>query len=77
MTLGYLPPRLPVSCLTMAPRFDTKTNVPLIANRGPLTELNKDFRTTSASTGGGVGNQLKKVSGVPVLKTYRKFTKNY
>lgn len=22
MTLGYLPPRLPLSCLTMAPRFD-------------------------------------------------------
>ncbi len=42
MTMGYLPPRLPVSCLTMAPRFDPKVN--LIASRGgPLTELNKDF----------------------------------
>jgi polo-like kinase 1 len=26
MTMGYLPPRLPTSCLTMAPRFDTKPN---------------------------------------------------
>ncbi len=41
MLEGYMPPRLPVSCLTMAPRFDTtKTSNPL--RRGPLQELNKD-----------------------------------
>lgn len=40
MTMGYLPPRLPVSCLTMAPRFDTKSNASLIARRTPLMEVN-------------------------------------
>jgi len=40
MTMGYLPHRLPVSCLTMAPRFDTKANTSLIATRKPLTEVN-------------------------------------
>lgn len=40
MTMGYLPPRLPVSCLTMAPRFDTKNNASLIARRTPLMEVN-------------------------------------
>ena len=40
MTMGYLPPRLPVSCLTMAPRFDTKANQSLIARRTPLMEVN-------------------------------------
>jgi len=40
MTMGYLPHRLPVSCLTMAPRFDTKANSSLIATRKPLTEVN-------------------------------------
>jgi len=42
MTMGYLPPRLPVSCLTMAPRFDTKNNASLIARRTPLMEVNND-----------------------------------
>merc|ERR1719481_156701 len=40
MTMGYLPHRLPVSCLTMAPRFDTKNNASLIARRPPLMEVN-------------------------------------
>jgi len=42
ITMGYLPPRLPISCLTMAPRFDTKANASLIARRNPLVEVNKD-----------------------------------
>eukprot|EP00092_Neocalanus_flemingeri_P030534 GFUD01033152.1.p1 GENE.GFUD01033152.1~~GFUD01033152.1.p1 ORF type:complete len:583 (+),score=178.58 GFUD01033152.1:105-1853(+) len=42
MTMGYLPPRLPVSCLTMAPRFDTKNNASLIARKTPLMEVNKE-----------------------------------
>jgi len=42
ITMGYLPPRLPISCLTMAPRFDTKANASLIARRTPLVEVNKD-----------------------------------
>jgi len=40
MTMGYLPPRLPVSCLTMEPRFDMKKNASLIARRTPLMEVN-------------------------------------
>ena len=40
MTMGLLPTRLPVSCLTMAPRFDTEMNTSLIARRTPLTEVN-------------------------------------
>lgn len=52
MTKGYLPQKLPVSCLTMAPRFDTKTNVNLIAQRGPLTELNKDMRNACLASDG-------------------------
>ena len=48
MTMGYLPHRLPVSCLTMAPRFDTKNNASLIARRTPLMEVNHE-------TGGGTG----------------------
>jgi len=53
-----------VSCLTMAPRFDTKAG--LIAMRGPLTELNKDLRGgatpqgTAATNGvNGVGSMKK------------------
>ena len=41
MTMGFNPQRLPVSCLTMAPRFDTKDNASLIARRTPLREVNK------------------------------------
>lgn len=33
---GYLPPSLPVSCLTMAPRFDQA----LVNVRRPLNEMN-------------------------------------
>lgn len=61
MTIGYMPPRLPTSCLTMAPRFDTKPNASLIARRGPLLELNKDVR-------GEPGTPMKKEGndgGVP------------
>ena len=36
MTMGFLPSRLPVSCLTVSPRFDTLTN----ASRLPHTEVN-------------------------------------
>nr|CAG4645429.1 EOG090X03P9 [Lynceus sp. MCZ IZ 141354] len=42
MTLGYLPSRLPVSCLITAPRFDTKHNASLVAVRKPLGDINKE-----------------------------------
>jgi len=47
MTMGYLPPRLPVSCLTMAPRFDTKSDQSLIARRIPLVEVNHETGHTA------------------------------
>jgi len=47
MTMGYLPPRLPVSCLTMAPRFDTKSDQSLIARRIPLVEVNHETGPTA------------------------------
>ena len=37
ITMGFLPTRLQVSCLTIAPRFDTKMNASLIARRTTLT----------------------------------------
>ncbi|XP_033112902.1 serine/threonine-protein kinase PLK1-like [Anneissia japonica] len=37
-TSGYMPPRLPTSCLTMAPRF--ANNGPAVQTRKPLLELN-------------------------------------
>jgi len=40
MTMGYIPTRLPASCLTMAPRFDAKLNASIVARR-PLLELNR------------------------------------
>ncbi|KAK8731564.1 hypothetical protein OTU49_007371 [Cherax quadricarinatus] len=38
MTLGYIPTRLPTSCLTMAPRFDSRCSI--VATRKPLLEIN-------------------------------------
>merc|ERR1719219_660967 len=77
MTMGYLPHRLPVSCLTMAPRFDSKVNASLIARRTPLMEVNHETGGSTAITrkdsarDGGAGpadcylgelnNQLKKL----------------
>lgn len=50
MCLGYMPSNLPVSCLTMAPRFDAKPNQNLIAiRREPLVQLNKDSRNIAAT----------------------------
>jgi polo-like kinase 1 len=66
MTMGYLPPRLPVSCLTMAPKFD-RPNMSMIAqqqHRGPLTELNTDMRAPSQNGGGGSGTK-KSATGEP------------
>ncbi|XP_078095939.1 serine/threonine-protein kinase PLK1 [Mustelus asterias] len=41
-TSGYLPVRLPTSCLTMAPRFSLAPGGIDSSMRRPLTELNKD-----------------------------------
>ena len=43
ITQGYMPSRLPTSCLTMAPRFDTKLQQ---IKRGPLQEINKEIATS-------------------------------
>ncbi|KAL8603817.1 Serine/threonine-protein kinase plk1 [Nucella lapillus] len=39
-TTGYLPPRLPTSCLTMAPRFDTLVAKTEAMTRRPLLDVN-------------------------------------
>ena len=58
MTCGYIPTRLPLSCLTMAPRFDAKLNSSIIAVRRPLGEVNRE---TKAS--GTEGNRKWKAFG--------------
>merc|ERR1719481_2445541 len=66
MTMGFLPTRLPVSCLTMAPRFDTKMNASLIARRNPLQEVNtpqSNLMVPGGSTGKDGGKDS--VSGPP------------
>jgi len=42
MTLGYMPSRLPLSCLTMPPRFDARINNSNINARRPLGEVNRE-----------------------------------
>ena len=47
MTQGFLPSRLPTSCLTMAPRFDTKMQQ-VNRGRGPLQEINREPSSVSS-----------------------------
>lgn len=42
MTQGYMPSRLPLSCLTMPPRFDPRLSTSIIAVRRPLGEINRE-----------------------------------
>lgn len=44
LCVGYLPPRLPTSCLTMAPRFDTLARSEALSRR-PLLEINRAGKT--------------------------------
>ena len=60
MTMGYLPARLPVSCLTMAPRFNEKTNV--VARRTPLLEVNGG---ENVNVGGMARKDSTKSNGTP------------
>ncbi|XP_046393580.1 serine/threonine-protein kinase PLK1 [Ischnura elegans] len=39
---GYIPMQLPLSCLTMEPRFDSMENAPSAASRKPLNEMNSE-----------------------------------
>jgi polo-like kinase 1 len=41
MTKGYMPLRLPLSCLTMSPRFDPCLNNSAIVIGQPFAELNE------------------------------------
>ncbi|KAK7079554.1 Serine/threonine-protein kinase plk1 [Halocaridina rubra] len=52
MTMGYVPTRLPTSCLTMAPRFDSRCSV--VATRRPLIEINTKDGSPLKSTKEGV-----------------------
>ena len=49
MTLGYMPSRLPLSCLTMPPRFDTRLNNSIVAARRPLGEVNREISSVPTS----------------------------
>jgi polo-like kinase 1 len=53
MTCGYMPTRLPLSCLTMAPRFDARLNSSIIAVRRPLGEVNRETKTPLIGIGEG------------------------
>merc|ERR1711997_394098 len=62
ITQGYMPSRLPTSCLTMAPRFDTKLQQ---IKRGPLQEINKEIATS-----GPQGSAIKKAPSVQSTDIY-------
>jgi len=62
LTQGYMPSRLPTSCLTMAPRFDTKLQQ---IKRGPLQEINKEIATS-----GPQGSAIKKAPSVQSTDIY-------
>lgn len=63
MTMGYIPSRLPTSCLTMAPRFDS--HCALVATRKPLLEINN---TDGSPVKNAQKDCLKKVEGAGGLK---------
>jgi len=74
MTMGYIPSRLPTSCLTMAPRFDARVNQSIVA-RKPLLEINtkdgspvkvgsKDPKKDIAMAASAQQQQLQVPSGV-------------
>lgn len=58
-TSGYLPSRLPTSCLTMAPRFDTLAKSESI-HRKPLLELNGTDKTTAQALDARAKEQQKR-----------------
>ena len=59
ITTGYMPSRLPTSCLTMAPRFDTKmAQISSSQRRGPLQEINKEISAQAP------GSAIKKSGSV-------------
>ena len=49
-----MPTRLPLSCLTMAPRFDARLNSSIIAVRRPLGEVNRETKTPLIGIGEGL-----------------------
>jgi polo-like kinase 1 len=59
MTMGYLPCRLPQSCLSMAPRFDNKLNASLIARKNPLTEYNRISSTSDERKKDGLKESVR------------------
>lgn len=63
MTLGYMPSRLPLSCLTMPPRFDTRLNNSIVAARRPLGEVNREMSSVPTS------ELLQGVKGEPIGAT--------
>lgn len=50
MMQGYLPSRLPLSCLTMPPRFDVRLNNSIVARRA-LGEVNQNSPVIAENQG--------------------------
>lgn len=58
-TTGYIPSRLPTSCLTVPPRFSLAPGGIDLAGRRPLAAVNKGEWCWGNQTGGGnLGNDL-------------------
>jgi hypothetical protein len=70
MTCGYMPTRLPLSCLTMAPRFDAKLNSSIIAVRRPLGEVNRVHLPGTAEHPQGSSNTSKQHIGADTNNTF-------
>ena len=73
MTQGYMPSRLPLSCLTMPPRFDPRLNNSIIAVRRPLGEINRESPLISNDV--LQGNEYKTYRYFPQILTIFHFCK--
>lgn len=65
----YIPSRLPVSCLTMLPKFASSSNISVAAARRPLLELNKDTAPSVAPSKKADPYSKRKSLGIRVVGT--------
>ncbi|XP_076450747.1 serine/threonine-protein kinase PLK1-like [Babylonia areolata] len=59
---GYLPPRLPTSCLTMAPRFDTLMAKTEAMTRKPLLDVNNGDLRPQTADGFALKREVEKMT---------------
>ncbi|XP_071440522.1 serine/threonine-protein kinase PLK1 [Hetaerina americana] len=66
---GYIPAQLPLSCLTMEPRFDTLDKTPVISARKPLIEMNTEdgvkMGSPKAKTGHPAASKNRVIPNTP------------